>query len=63
MQEKLVDKLVEECTENIDEIKIAGMALFELENECLCSYTICLVLAVIALRISIELVLILLTDT
>ena len=63
MQEKLVDKLVEECTENIDEIKIAGMALFELENECLSSYTICLVLAVIALRISIELVLILLTNT
>ena len=63
MQEKLVDKLVEECTENIDEIKIAGMALFELENECLFSYTICLVLAVIALRISIELVLILLTNT
>ena len=62
-RKKLVDKLVEECTENIDEIKIAGMALFELENECLCSYTICLVLAVIALGISIGSVLNLLTNT
>ena len=36
---KLVDKSVEhssavECTENIDEVKVAD------ENECLCSYTI-----------------------
>ena len=38
---KLVDKLVEECTENIDEVKIAGMSLFEHENGCVCSYTIC----------------------
>ena len=29
---KLVDKLVEECPENIDEVKIAGTALFELRN-------------------------------
>ena len=34
---KLVDKLVEKCTENIDEVKIAGMTLFEHENECVCS--------------------------
>ena len=52
-RKKLVDKLVEECTENIDEVKIAGMALFEHGNECVCSYTICVVLAVIALPISI----------
>ena len=38
---QLVDKLVEECTENIDEVKITGMALFEHENECVWSYTIC----------------------
>ena len=31
-RKKLVDKLVEECTENIDEVKIAGMTLFEHEN-------------------------------
>ena len=30
-RKKLVDKLVEECTENIDEVKIAEMALLSLE--------------------------------
>ena len=53
-RKKLVDKLVEECTENIDEVKIAGMALFEHGNECVCSYTVCVVLAVISLTFSIE---------
>ena len=52
-KKRLVDKLVEECTKNINEVKIAGMALFEHENECVSSYTICAVLAVIALTISI----------
>ena len=51
-RKKLVDKLVEhssavECTGNIDELKIAD------ENECVCSYTICVVLIVTALAISI----------
>ena len=51
-RKSLVDKLVErssaeECTENIDEVKIAN------ENECVYSYTICVVLPVIALAISI----------
>ena len=45
--QKKIDKLTEECTENIDEVKIAD------ENECVCSYTICVILAVIALAISI----------
>ena len=50
-RKKLVHKLVErssaeECTENIDEVKIAD------ENKCLCSCTICVALAVIALAIS-----------
>ena len=40
---KLVDKSVKECTENIDEVKIGGRALFEHENECVCSYTNCAV--------------------
>ena len=49
---KLVDELVERssaegCTENMDQVKIAD------EIECVCSYTICVVLAVIALAISI----------
>ena len=37
---KLVNKLVEECTENIDEVKIAGMALLERKNDCKSSCTI-----------------------
>ena len=37
----------EEYTENIDEVKIAD------QNECVCSYIICLVLTVIALTIRI----------
>ena len=52
-RKQLVDKLVEECTENIDKAKFAGMALFDRENECVCPYTICVVLAVIVLTISI----------
>ena len=68
MPKTLVDKLIEynsvecnsverssteECTENIDEVKIAEMALSEHGDECVCSYAICVVLAVIALAISI----------
>ena len=52
-RKKIFDKLVEECTENIDEVKLAKIALFEHENECVCSYTIFVVLAVIVLTISI----------
>ena len=57
-RKKLVDKLIErssaeECTENIDEVKIAEMALFDHGKECVCSYTICVIVAVIALTISI----------
>ena len=59
---QLVDKLIEcnsvecrtverssaeECTENIDEVKIAD------KNERVCSYIICVALVVIALKISI----------
>ena len=43
----MIDKLTEECTENIDKVKIAD------ENECECSYTICVVLVVIAIAINI----------
>ena len=43
----MVDKLVEECSENTDEGKLTGVALFEHVNECVCSYTVCIVLAVI----------------
>ena len=50
---KLVDKLIEECTEIFDEVNIAEMVLFEHENECVFSYITCVILAVIALAISI----------
>ena len=51
-RKKLVHELTErssteECTENIDEVKIAN------EKECVCSYTICIILAVKALEIDI----------
>ena len=52
-KKRLVEKLVEECTENIDETKLTGIALFEHGNECVCSYTVCIVLGVIALTICI----------
>ena len=43
---------MEECTEkNIVEAKLTGIALFEHGNECVCSYTVCIVLGVIALII------------
>ena len=51
---KLIDKVVAECTENIDEVKIAEITLAWHENVCVCSYIICVILAVIALTISIE---------
>ena len=52
-RKKLVDKLVEECTENIDEVKIAEVTLFERRNECKSSCTICVVLIAIVFTISI----------
>ena len=51
---KLIDKVVAECTENIDEVKIAEITLAWHENVCVCFYIICVILAVIALTISIE---------
>ena len=50
-RKKLVDKLVAEGTENIDEVKIAEIT--STENVCVCSYTICVILAEISLAISI----------
>ena len=54
-RKKCIDKLVEKCTENIEEAKIAKMALFLHGNEYVCSYTICVFLTVTALAISIGL--------
>ena len=33
MQKKLVDKLIDECTETIEEVKLAKITLAENENE------------------------------
>ena len=57
-RKKLVDKVIgrrsgEECTENIYEVKIDEMALYDHGNECVFPYATCVVLAVIALAISI----------
>ena len=52
-RKKLVYKLVEECTENVDEVKIAGMTLFERGNECKSSCTIYVVLIAVVFTISI----------
>ena len=56
-RKRLVDKLVEKYNENIDEAKLTEIALFEHKNECACYYTVFIVLAVIALAISIVLIL------
>ena len=52
-KKQLVDKLVEECNENIDEEKLAEIDLFEHKNECVCYYTVFIVLGVIVLKICI----------
>ena len=50
---RLVDKLAEECTENIDELKLSEIALFEYVNEFVRCYTVCIVMGVITLTASI----------
>ena len=52
---KTVDKLLEHSSaeEYIDQVKIIEMTLFEHGNECVCSYTMFVVLAAIVLTISI----------
>ena len=51
-RKKLVDKLIEhsfaeECTENIDEVKIAEIFFAGHENVYVCSYTICVILCLL----------------
>ena len=38
-RKKLVQKLIEECAENVEEVKIAGMALFDHGNGSVCSFS------------------------
>ena len=46
-RKRQVDKLTEECTESIGEAKLTGIVIFEHGNECVCSYAVGVVLAVI----------------
>ena len=52
-RKRLIDKLTEECAENIDEVKLAGMTLFERENECKSLFAIYVILIAIVFTISI----------
>ena len=52
-RKELVDQLVEECTENIDEKRVTGIALFERWNDCKSSCTTHVVLIAIVFIISI----------
>ena len=52
-RKRLVYKLVEECGENVDEAKLAGVTLFKHGNKCVCFYTIFIVLTVITLTFTI----------
>ena len=46
-RKRLVDKLVEECSEIVDEVKITEITSFEHKNNCKYSYTIYIILIVI----------------
>ena len=61
-RKKLVDKLFEKCTENIDEVRIAEMALFHRGSKCKSSCTIYVVLIAI-LQSALDLALILFTTS
>ena len=53
VEKRLVDKFAEKCSENIDQAKLSEITLFEHLNECVWSYTVCIVLGVIALTLCI----------
>ena len=52
-KKKLVDKLIEECTETDDEVKMARITLAEYENVCETSCTLYIVLFSVFLTVSI----------
>ena len=53
-EKKLIDKLVEECTENVEEVKLAQITLAEHENVCRCSsFTLFIVLFSIIFTVSV----------
>ena len=57
MQKKLVDKLVDECTETVEEVKLAKITLAENENSYKCpSRTLYIVLFSIFFTINVGIV-------
>ena len=52
-RKKLVDKLVEEYSENVDEVEISGITLVEYENQCKPSCTLYTVLLLMIFTINI----------
>ena len=55
-RKKLVDPLVEECTENINEIKLIKVTVENENKDSCCSYVICKVLFVIFFMINIVII-------
>ena len=46
-RKQIVDKLVDECTETVEEVKLANITLAENENDYKCSsYIVCMVLII-----------------
>ena len=56
-RKKLFDKLVEQCTENIDEVKIAEITVTEIIYKC-SSYTLHIVLFLTSLQSTLELLIV-----
>ena len=53
VEKKKVDKLMEECSENMDEEQLTEIVLLEHWNEYVSSYIVCVVPGIIALTICI----------
>ena len=54
-RKKLVDKLVDECAETVEEVKLAKITLAKNENKYKCSScTLCIVLFLIIFTINVE---------
>ena len=56
MQKRLIQKLAEECTENVEEVKLAKITLAVYENKCKSSCTLYIKLFSTVLQSILELV-------
>ena len=52
-RKNLVDRLIEECTENVEEVELTKITSAEYENVCKCSCTLYIVLFSIIFRINV----------